>query len=86
VAAFRQAWCKRSWEFFMFIWKLLAEYWLQGSKEECLKAHTHSDTPTTTWWHLLILLVPGLCIHKLLTSYALGPIAYSNIWIYGGHT
>ena len=29
--ASRQAWCSRSWEFYVFIWRLLAEYWLPGS-------------------------------------------------------
>ena len=27
----RQIWCRRSWEFYIFIWRLLAEYWLPGS-------------------------------------------------------
>jgi hypothetical protein len=31
MAASRQAWCRRSWEFDIFIWKLLAEFWHPGS-------------------------------------------------------
>ena len=30
-AASRQAWCRRSWEFYIFIWRPLAEDWLPGS-------------------------------------------------------
>jgi hypothetical protein len=31
MAASRKAWCRRSLEFYIFIWRLLAEYWLPGS-------------------------------------------------------
>jgi hypothetical protein len=31
MAASRQAWCRRSWEFYIFIWRLLVEDWLPGS-------------------------------------------------------
>jgi hypothetical protein len=31
MAASRQTWCRRSWETYIFIWRLLAEYWLLGS-------------------------------------------------------
>jgi hypothetical protein len=31
MAAFRQAWCRRSWEFCIFIWRLLGEDWLPAS-------------------------------------------------------
>jgi hypothetical protein len=44
MAASRQAWCRRSWDFYIFIWRLLAEYWLPGSEDEGLKAHAHSDS------------------------------------------
>jgi hypothetical protein len=47
MAASRQTWCKKSWEFYIFIWRLLAEYWLPGSKDGGLK----NPIPTVT--HLL---------------------------------
>jgi len=31
MAVSRQAWCRKSWEFYIFIRRLLAEYWLPGS-------------------------------------------------------
>jgi len=53
LVASKQAWCRRSWEFYIFIWRLLWKDWLPGS--ELLKAHTHSDTPTPTRPHYLML-------------------------------
>jgi hypothetical protein len=41
--------------------RLLAEYWLPGSYNEGLKAHTHRATPTPTK-PLLILTGPNLLI------------------------
>jgi hypothetical protein len=43
MAESRQAWCRRSWEFYIFIWRLLAEYWLQAASTRVLKL-TSSDT------------------------------------------
>jgi hypothetical protein len=64
MAASRQPWYKRSREFYIFIWRLLAEYWLPGIEDEGLKAHTHNDTPTPTRPHLLIVPLPGSSIYK----------------------
>ena len=43
MAASRQAWCRRSWEFYVFIQRLLVEDWLPGNWGESLK-----PTPTVT--------------------------------------
>ena len=43
---------------------LLAGYWLPGSWDEGLKAHTHSDTPTPTGPRLLIVPLPESNICK----------------------
>jgi len=64
IAASRQAWCRWSCEFNIFIWRLLVEYWLPGSQEEGLKAHPYSDTPTSTGPHLLIVPLPRPSIYK----------------------
>ena len=39
-AVSRQSWCRQSWKFNMFIWRLLVEYWLPSSYDQCIKAHT----------------------------------------------
>jgi hypothetical protein len=46
MAAFRQTWCRQNWEFYIFIWSLLEEYWLQAASTRVLK-------PTLTVTHLL---------------------------------
>jgi hypothetical protein len=48
MAASRQAWCRRNWEFYIFIWRLASRQLGCG-----LKAHAYSDTPTPTRSHLL---------------------------------
>jgi hypothetical protein len=65
ITASRQAWCRRSWDFYIFIWRLLAECWFPGSCDKGLKAYTHSDTPSPTRPELLIVPVPGPGIYKL---------------------
>jgi hypothetical protein len=64
ITASRQAWCRRTWEFSIFIWRLLGEDWLPGSWDEGLKAHAHSDTSTPTRPYLQILPHPGPRIYK----------------------
>jgi hypothetical protein len=64
MTASRQAWCRRSLEFYIFIWRLLAEHWLPGIQGEGLKAHVNSDTPTPTRPHLQIVPLPGPSIFK----------------------
>jgi hypothetical protein len=62
MAASRQAWYRRSWEFYVFIQRLLVEDWLLGNWGESLK-----PTPTVT--HLL---QPGhtfKCCHSLVQEY-----------------
>jgi hypothetical protein len=46
MAVSRQAWCRQSWKFYVFIQRLLVEDWLSGNWGEGLK-----PTPTVT--HLL---------------------------------
>ena len=46
IADSKRAWCRRSWEFYNFIWRLLAEYWLPGSWDENIKPHGHIDILT----------------------------------------
>jgi hypothetical protein len=53
MVASRQAWSRRSWVLYIFIWRLLAEYYLLHSLDVGFKAHQHSDTPTPTRRHLL---------------------------------
>jgi hypothetical protein len=64
MAASRQTWCRRSWGSYIFIWRLVAKYWLPGSYSEGLKTHTHSDTPILRGPHLLIVPLPGMSIYK----------------------
>jgi hypothetical protein len=47
MAISRQAWCRMSWEFYIFIWRLLAKYWFlkyQATSKRALK-----PTPTVTY-------------------------------------
>jgi hypothetical protein len=53
MTASRQAWCRRSWEFCIFIWRLPGEDWLPHGQEEGLITHLHSDTLPLTRPHLL---------------------------------
>jgi hypothetical protein len=64
MVASRQAWCRRSWEFYIFIWRLLWGDALPGSWDEGLRAHTHDDTPVPTRPHLLIVPLLGPSIYK----------------------
>jgi hypothetical protein len=43
MAASRQACCRQSWEFYIFTWRLIEEYWLQVAKMRVL-----NPTPTVT--------------------------------------
>ena len=43
MATSRQEWCRRSWEFNIFIWRLLAQYCCQAFRMRVLKT-----TPTVT--------------------------------------
>ena len=47
MAASRQAWCRRSWEFYIFIWRLLADTGFQAARARvlrpCLQWHTYSN-------------------------------------------
>ena len=64
MAASRQAWCWRSWEFYIFIWKLLVEDWLPGSYHEGLNAHVHRNTLILTRPHLQIVPLLWPSIYK----------------------
>jgi hypothetical protein len=63
-ATSRQAWCRQSWEFYIFIWRLIVKDWFPGSQEEGIKAHAHSDPLTPTRPHLQIVPLPGPSIYK----------------------
>jgi hypothetical protein len=43
MGASRQAWCRRSWEFYV-LFQTQTEDWLPESKDQGLKAHIHNDT------------------------------------------
>jgi hypothetical protein len=64
IAVSRQAWCRRSWEF--YIWNLKSTSRILASRQLGwgLIVHTHSNTPTPTGPHLLIMSLPGLGIYK----------------------
>jgi hypothetical protein len=61
MAASRQAWRRRSWEFYIFIWRLLVEDWFLGHYEKGLKVHAYSDNKS----HLQIVPPPGPIKFKL---------------------
>ena len=64
MTASRQAWWRRSSEFYSFIWRLLAECWLPGSQDKDIKSHTNKATPTPKKPRLPTVPYPGLSIYK----------------------
>jgi hypothetical protein len=68
MAASRQAWCKRCWEFYIFIWRLLADFQAARVRvlSPCPQWHTYSNkvTPTPTGLHHLIVLLPEPSVYK----------------------
>jgi hypothetical protein len=69
MAVSRQAWHRRSWEFYVFIQRLLVEDWL-STRVRILyphpQWHTHSNqvTPIPTRPHLQMVPLPGPRIYK----------------------
>jgi hypothetical protein len=70
MAASRQAWHRRSWEFYVFIQRLLVEDWFQATRVRILcphpQWHTHSNqvTPIPTRPHLQMVPLPGPRIYE----------------------